>query len=174
MRYMSRRFSLLLVLLLLVSLCRVNAQSKRGYLDSLLKMAARNYPLIKSKHLQSQALAEAVRAKQNTLVPSLTASYQANYATYNNITGMVYPQYIIPITGPPSPSNNYTGVPGTAGAINLAWEPVTFGQRRADIELAKGNLQYGQADENITSFQQKIYVVNAWLNYSLLDYLARV
>ena len=149
-------------------------QNRRTYLDSLLKTAVQNYPLIKAKHLRSQALEEAIKAKRSTVVPSLAVSYQADYATYNNITGMVYPQYIVPITGPVSQSNNYFGTPGTAAALNLSWEPVTFGQRRAEIELAKGNLQYGQADENLTVFQQQIYVINAWLNYSLLDDLAKV
>ncbi|MBS1527940.1 MAG: TolC family protein [Bacteroidetes bacterium] len=171
---MIKRLCLLTILISLVFGHNGYGQNKRIYLDSLLKTAIRNYPLIKAKHLQSEALQEAIKAKRNTVIPSLAASYQADYATYNNITGMVYPEYIIPITGPPSQANNYSGTPGTAAALNLSWDPVTFGRRHADIELAKGNLQYGQADENLTIFQQQINVINAWLNYSLLDDLAKV
>jgi outer membrane protein len=146
------------------------------YLDSLLKSAADNYPLIKAKRLQTQSLQYAVKYQQNNLIPSLNASYQVDYATDNNITGMIYPQYIVPVSGPLSKNNgnNYSGVPGSAAAFNLQWEPVTFGQRSAEIDLAKGKLQYGRADEELTLFQQQVYVINAWLNYLLLTDLIKV
>jgi outer membrane protein len=146
----------------------------KSYLDSLLKTAAANYPLIKAKKLQTQSLEYAIKYKQSGIIPSLNASYQVDYATYNNITGMIYPQYIIPISGPPSKGNDYSGVPASAASLNLLWEPITFGARNAEVELAKGKLQYGQADENLTLFQQKIYVINAWLNYELLSDLVKV
>jgi outer membrane protein TolC len=153
--------------------CTSHAQRK-SYLDSLLRAATVNYPLIKAKRLQTQALQYAVKYKQNGLIPSLNASYQVDYATANNITGMIYPQYIIPISGPPSKGNDYSGVPGSAVALNLQWEPITFGQRGAEIDLAKGNLQYGRADENLTLFQHQIYVIAAWLNYLLVSDLVKV
>jgi outer membrane protein len=165
--------SLLFILVLAMPSC---AQSGKGYLDSLLKSAAVNYPLIRAKRLQTQALGYAVKYQQNGIIPSLNASYQLDYATDNNITGMVYPQYIMPLSGPLSKNNgnNYNGVPGSAAAIDLLWEPVTFGQRNAAIDLAKGNLQYGKADENLTLFNQQVAVVNAWLNYLLLADLIKV
>src|SRR6185437_2099255 len=54
------------------------------------------------------------------------------------------------------------------------WKPITFGERNAEVELARGKLRYGQADENLTLFQQKIYVISAWLNYELLSQLVKV
>jgi outer membrane protein TolC len=153
--------------------CTSYAQG-RSYLDSLLRTAIANYPLIKAKRLQTRALQYAVKYKQNGVIPSLNASYQVDYATANNITGMIYPQYIIPISGPPSKGNDYNGVPGSAAALNLQWEPVTFGQRGAEIDLAKGNLQYGRADENLTLFQHQVYVISAWLDYLLIHDLIKV
>lgn len=149
-------------------------QQGKIYLDSLLKTAIRNYPLFRAKKLQTQALQFNIKYKQNGIIPSLNASYQVDYATYNNITGMIYPQYIVPISGPPSIGNDYHGVPGSAAALNLQWEPITFGQRGSEVELAKGRLQYGKADEELTAFQQQVYVVNAWLNYLLLSDLIKV
>lgn len=149
------------------------AQGK-SYLDSLLQTATANYPLIKAKRLQTQALQYAVKYKQNGLIPSLNASYQIDYATANNITGMVYPQYIMPISGPPSKGNSYNGVPGSAAALNLQWDPITFGQRTAEINVAKEKLQYGRADENLTLFQHQVYVIATWLNYTLMSDLTKV
>jgi outer membrane protein len=153
---------------------RALAQQSKSYLDSLLKTAELNYPLIKAKKLNTQALQSVVKYKQNGIIPSLNASYQVDYATANNITGMIYPQYITPISGPPSKNNDYSGVPGSAAALNLQWEPITFGQRSSEVELAKGRLQYGKADEELTLFQQQVYVVNAWLNYTLINDLIKV
>src|ERR1700676_3225798 len=86
------------------------AQQGKRYLDSLLKTAESNFPLIRAKKLQTQALQYAVKYKQNGFIPSLNASYQVDYATANNITGMIYPQSILPISGPPSKPNAPAGV----------------------------------------------------------------
>ena len=173
--FLKISFNLGLVLILVWPNISVG-QHNNGYLDSLLKTAVNNYPSIKAKKLQTQALEYSIKYKQNGIIPSLNASYQLDYATDNNITGMVYPQYIIPLSGPLSKNNgnDYSGVPGSALALNLQWEPITFGQRDAEVELAKGRLQYGKADEVLTSFQQQMYVINAWLNYLLLSDLIKV
>ncbi len=169
-----RKISLLGGILICFFISDQTLAQGKSYLDSLLKTAELNYPLIRAKKLQTQALQYAVKYKRNGLIPSLNASYQLDYATANNITGMIYPQYITPISGPPSKGNDYSGVPGSAAALNLQWEPITFGQRNSEIESAKGRLQYGKADEELTLFQQQAYVINAWLNYLLITDLIKV
>lgn len=149
-------------------------QPGRVYLDSLLKTTVRNYPLIKAKRLQAEGLQYGVKLQQNGIIPSLYGSYQVDYATYNNITGMIYPQYIIPISGPPSKSNNYSGVPGSAAALNMQWEPFTFGQRQSAVDLAKSKARTGEADESLTEFKQQVFVINAWLDFLLTSDLVRV
>src|ERR1019366_9790724 len=80
------------------------AQIPNGLKD-LLSIAEKNYPSIAAKKALSQAAQYEIKIQQNTIVPSLDAAYQADYATYNNITGMAYPQYIVPISGPPVSAN---------------------------------------------------------------------
>src|SRR3546814_7158155 len=99
--------------------------------SDLLEMAAENYPAIAAKQAQAEAAKASISLEKNTLLPSLDAAYQANYSTYNNITGMHYPATLIPISGPPSSENNDDGVPGSAASLMLKWSPVTFGQRSA-------------------------------------------
>lgn len=60
-------------------------------LHDLLKQAEANYPLLKSKALDAQAAQKGIEISRNTFIPALDASYQVNRATYNNITGLVYP-----------------------------------------------------------------------------------
>lgn len=143
-------------------------------LKELLQLAATNYPLLKSKAWEVKAAQKGISAGKSTLIPSLDASYQVNYATYNNITGMAYPQFLIPVSGPPSAGNNYSGVFGSATSLLLNWQPVTFGQRQSQVDLARAGVQYAQADAQNELFQHKIRVVNAYLDILMALELEKV
>ena len=103
-------------------------------LNTLLDLAERNYPTIAAKQAQAEAAKINEALEKNTLLPSLDLAYQANYATYNNITGMNYPASLIPISGPPSADNDFSGVFGSAASVLLKWSPFTFGQRELRME----------------------------------------
>lgn len=100
-------------------------------LPELMKQAAENYPAISFQKAKAEQAASDLALEKNTLMPSLDAAYQANLATYNNITGMNYPGQLIPISGPPSTDNFNEMVPGTAASLLMKWTPITFGQRAA-------------------------------------------
>lgn len=146
----------------------------RAAIEKLLQTAETNYPLLKSKAWEIKAAERAVAAGKSSLIPSLDASYQANYATYNNITGMAYPQFLVPISGPPSASNQYDGVFGSAASLLLNWQPVTFGQRSAQVDVSKAGLQYAKADAGNEIFQHKIKVINAYLDIVTATELEKV
>lgn len=116
--------------MILLSSVRANAQED---LKSLLDMAEKNYPAIAAKQAEAEASKAVTQLEKNTLTPSLDAAYQANYATYNNITGMNYPGQLIPISGPPS-SDNFGAVPGSAASLFMKWAPFTFGRRSASVD----------------------------------------
>ncbi|MEX2568490.1 MAG: TolC family protein [Cyclobacteriaceae bacterium] len=120
-----------LICLLVLGSWKVTAQSG---LSELLETAEKNYPSIVAKEAMAAAADRQVALEKNTLMPSLDAAYQANYATYNNITGMLLPGQLVPISGPPSTENYNEAVPGTAASLLLKWTPLTFGQRAAAIE----------------------------------------
>lgn len=143
-------------------------------LPQLLQIAETNYPLLKSKKLDVDAAEEHVNASNNTLIPTLDAGYQMNYATYNNITGMSYPQNLMPISGPPSAGNNYDGVFGSAANLTFNWQPLTFGQRTAQIGVSSAGLEYAHADARNELFQHKIKVINTYLDLLTADELVKV
>ena len=62
----------------------LNAQdnSTSTLLKDLINTAIKNYPLLKSKGYEVQATEKGVTIGKRSLVPTLDASYQANYATY--------------------------------------------------------------------------------------------
>jgi outer membrane protein TolC len=166
--------STLLLLLALASDCWLNAQPVQASLKELLIIAEKNYPLIKAKKLDVQAAQKGLDAARRTLVPSMDLAYQVNYATHNNITGMVYPQFLLPISGPPSASNNMEGVFGSAGGLLVNWQPVTFGQRAALTDYAKAGIQFAHEDANNELFKHKINVINAYLDVMMAMVLVRL
>lgn len=143
-------------------------------LRELLKQAVANYPLLRSKGYEVQAAERGVNASKRTLVPSLDAAYQANFSTYNNIIGMASPTYLIPISGPPSSGNNYSGVFGSSAGMVLNWQPVTFGQRGAQVNFSKAGLQQSSADAQNEIFQHKVRVINAYLDLLVSNELVKV
>jgi outer membrane protein TolC len=156
----------LVLLFLFIGVAHVySQQTERGHtLKELLQIAETNYPLLKSKALDVQAAQKGIAASQSTLIPNLDASYQVNYATYNNIVGMASNQFMIPMTGPVGAANNMNGVFGSATSLLLNWQPITFGQRKSQVEVAKAGLQYAKADADNEIFRHKIKVINAYLD----------
>lgn len=147
---------------------------QKAQLQELLKKAETDYPLLKSKVFDAQAAQKGINASKSTLIPTLDASYQINYSTYNNITGMSYPQFLVPISGPPSTDNNYNGVFGSATSLLLNWQPVTFGQRQAQVNYSKANYNSAEADTKNEIFQHKIKVINAYLDALVASELVKV
>lgn len=143
-------------------------------LKSILQQAEKNYPLLKAKAVEVQAAKKAIDVSKSSIIPSLDASYQLNYATYNNITGMAWPQFLVPISGPPSSSNTMGGVFGSAGSLLLNWQPLTFGQRQAQVDYAESGMQYAAADVQNELFQHKIKVIDAWLDLITATELVKV
>jgi len=139
-------------------------QTDTASLKELLHLAETNYPLLKSKALDVQAAQKNIDIGKKATSPSLDAMYQLGYATHNNISGMAYPQYLIPISGPPSSSNNMSGVFGSAASLLLNWQLITFGQKRSQVDFGEASFQYATADATNEIFRHKIKVINAYLD----------
>ncbi len=127
-------------------------------LKSLLDLAELNYPGIAAKQSKAVSFNERVRLEKNTAIPSLDASYQLNYATYNNITGMSYPGNLLPISGPPSTDNFYDPVPGTAAALIFKWSPLTFGQRSSSVDYFQKmyEKQLSEVDDEVLKVKYRV------------------
>lgn len=87
---------------------------------------------------------------------------------------MASPTFIFPISGPPSSSNNYSGVFGSGASMVLNWQPITFGQRSAQVDYSKATLQQSTADAQNEIFQHKVKVINAYLDVLISNELVKV
>jgi outer membrane protein len=155
---------IVLINTMLVFASTLNAQDRVNTLSEILILAENNYPLLKSKRLEIEAAKKSIDAGKNTFIPSLDAGYQVNYGTFNNITGMVNSQLLVPISGPPSADNRYDGVFGSGANLTLNWQAATFGQRGVQVDLAKAALQFAGADAENELFRHKVKVTAAYLD----------
>jgi outer membrane protein TolC len=150
---------------------RANAQKRALSIRDVLALVETGQPQLQAYREQSTAAGYTISLAKNTLIPDLTAGYQAGYATDNNITGMSYPGLIMPISGPVSARNSYDLVPGTALTAYLQWTPLTFGQRAAAIDKATAQFRLAGSNYNNTLFQQRYAAILIYLDVVYLQKL---
>lgn len=150
------------------------AQSLKLSIKETLQKVQTNLPRLEAYRQQMAAAKENIPLAKNSLVPDLTAGYQVNMATFNNITGMSYPGFLLPISGPPSASNDLNFIPGTALGALVKWNPFTFGQRNAAIEKATAQYKQANAAYNEQLFQYQYSAVNLYLEVLYLKQVTSV
>ena len=138
-------------------LCSNGQPLPNGSLRTFLDTAASRFPLLKARQYELQAAALQTNAVSRQFSPELDAMYQANFSTYNNITGMNYPQLLLPISGPPSADNNFSGVFGSAASVLFRWQAVTFGKKDAFLREANSGtaLVSARQQEDLLALQMK-------------------
>jgi outer membrane protein TolC len=151
-----------------------SAQQRVVSIKEALSLVQSQQPQVAAYKAQADAARYDINLARNTLMPQLDAGYQAGYATYNNITGMSYPGLIMPISGPPSVSNTYDPVPGTAAAALLKWNPLTFGQRQAAIDKASAQYKLAASQYDDALFREQYAAINVYLEAVYLQKLLAV
>jgi len=151
-----------------------NAQPVKLSIKETMDRVQHNLPQLEAYRQQTAAAQENIPLAKNSLMPDLTAGYQVNMATYNNITGMSYPGFLLPISGPPSTSNDMNFIPGTALGALVKWNPFTFGQRNAAIDKATAQFKQANATYNEQLFQYQYTAVNLYLEVLYLKQVLRI
>jgi outer membrane protein len=150
------------------------AQPVRLSLKETLEKVQQNLPQLEALRQQAASVKENMALVKNSMVPDLSAGYQVNTATYNNITGMSYPGLLMPISGPPSATNKMDFVPGTALGALIKWNPFTFGQRDAALEKATAQYKQVNATYNEQLFQYQYTAVNLYLEALYLKQIMHI
>jgi outer membrane protein len=146
-------------------------------LKDAIRLGEERYHLLQARKYETSAAIKNTEVIKYSRLPAIDATYQAGVVTANNLTGMFYPNGILPISGPPSLNNNYTAATGSAASILLNWQAVTFGQRDAEINVsvAEANTQRSIFKQEL--FQHKINVISAYLDlllsYTMVDIYQR-
>lgn len=134
-------------------------------LKKILLTAEVLYPSLRAKQFQLLASEKQVSLARNSLMPSLDAAVQTNLATHNNISGMVYQQYMLPISGPAASDNSSRAVWGNATSLLLNWQPFTFGQRQALINESKSVVGAQKVELDNALFRYKIQVAQLYMEW---------
>lgn len=137
------------------------------HLNDALRLAEERYHLLKSKKLEADASTKYIDVVKYSKLPTIDASYQAGIATANNLTGMFYPNGILPISGPPSAANQYSPATGSSASVLLNWQAVTFGQRDAQINVSVAEANSKKAEWQQALFVHKINVISSYLDVML-------
>lgn len=164
---------------LLAGYCLIVLQVKpqdtvRLSLSEAIKMAETNYPKLKAYRYELEVSKANIKLQEQAIIPHLDAAYQMNIATANNITGMFYPQFVLPMTGPPSSGNDYSPVTGSAASLLFQWQPGAFGDRRSKISLAAVSLQTLQAKNDQEIFAHKVNVSSQYLEAVYFQQLLKI
>ncbi|MBZ5857688.1 TolC family protein [Flavihumibacter profundi] len=133
-------------------------------LSEILKLAETNYPRLKASRYELEASKANIKLQRQANNPQLDAAYQANLATHNNTSGMFYPQYVLPISGPPSSENDYSPVTGSAASLLFQWQPGAFGERKSKINLAEAASQTVQSKNEEEIFTHKVKVSSQYID----------
>ena len=157
------RILILTVLLFIMDFQKAASQSEPISIKEVLQRVRTNLPSLEALRHQTSATQQNIQLAKNSMMPDLTIGYQVNLATYNNITGMSYPGFLLPISGPPSVSNDLNFVPGTAAGALLKWNPITFGQRNAVVENATAQFKQANAAYNEDLFLAEYSAINIYL-----------
>ena len=163
----------LFILIIVLLICgNVIAQSLSDTLIQLkgaIQLAEQRYHLLQARKYEADAAAKNVDVTKYSRLPMIDATYQAGFGTANNLTGMFYPNGILPISGPPSASNIYNAATGSAASVLLNWQAITFGQRDAQVNVSIAEANSKKSEWQQALFLHKINVISAYLDL-LLSY----
>jgi outer membrane protein len=149
------------------------AQPVKLSAKDVLQKVENNLLQLEAWRQQAAAAKQNIQLAKNSLVPDVNVGYQVNMATFNNITGMSYPGFLLPISGPPSANNELNFVPGSALGALVVWNPFTFGQRHAAIEKATAEFKQANAAYNEQLFRYQYSALNIYLEAVYLQQVSK-
>lgn len=133
-----------------------------------IELAKRNYPSVKTAMLRAEAAHEAITQAKTAYLPRADLMIDENWATANNITGVLAPQTVVPaITGSVKGDNFHNdGLGGfgfTTGAM-VSWQPFDFGLRKANVNVARNTTHQAQAQIAVNELDAMSQAANSFLS----------
>jgi outer membrane protein TolC len=133
-------------------------------LTTAVETALQNYPAIRAAQAQTQAAEAGVDLARTALQPKVDFLWQQNIASRNNVFGLILPQSVLPsIPGPALGTSNFASALGTATGILVSYEPFDFGQRKAQVDLARATSQQANANIAVTRLDVASTAADAFL-----------
>src|SRR5438876_2549345 len=139
-------------------------------LNDAVQLALRNYPRITESRARAQAADEGIGVARTAYLPRLDMLWQENRATRNNVFGLLLPQPIVPpISGPVLGTRSYDSVWGSAAGVQLSWEAIDFGLRKANVDVARAQSVFGKARSDLTELDVAAAAADAFVTVLAAD-----
>ena len=133
-------------------------------MEQAVAQAAANYGAVRVSAEQANAAAASINLARTVFLPKVDGIAQLNRGTRNNVYGMLMPNSVImPISGPPNPSNSLTNVWGSAVGFLVSWEPFDFGLRQSQVDVAGAAKRRADATFERTRFEVSAAAADAFL-----------
>jgi outer membrane protein TolC len=165
---------MILILLLQGAVTRVvyaqQSQPQPITLSQAVDVALSNYPSIRAAQAQAAAASANIDLARTAYLPRTDLLWQENRATRNNVFGLLLPQSVIPpISGPVLGTKSFESAWGSAGGMLLSWEPFDFGQRKANVDVARALTQQANAAVELTRLDVATSAADAFLGVLAAD-----
>lgn len=133
-------------------------------LNDAVQLALKNYPAIMESRARARAADEGIGVSLTAYLPRLDMLWQENRATSNNVFGLMLPQSVVPsISGPVLGTRSYGGVWGSAAGVQLSWEALDFGQRKASVDVARAQSSFASAQTALTELDVAAAAADAFV-----------
>lgn len=167
-------FALVVDLLMPTNVWAQDAASGPLSVDEAIQLALKNYPRIKESRARADAADAGIAVAQTAYLPRLDLLWQVNRATHNNVFGLLLPQSIVPpISGPVLGTRSFDSVWGSAAGVQLSWDAVDFGQRKASVDVARAHSSFAKAQTALTELDVAAAAADAFVTVLASDEVVR-
>lgn len=160
-----------------LSPARVSAQAAPSgplSLNDAIQLALTNYPRLTESRSRADAADAGIALARTAYLPRLDLLWQENLATRNNVFGLLLPQSIVPpISGPVLGTRSFDGVWGSAAGVQLSWEAVDFGLRKANVDAARAQSSFAKAQTALAELDVAAAAADAFVTVLAADQVVR-
>jgi outer membrane protein TolC len=133
-------------------------------LKQAVEFALAHYPQARAAVQKVIAAEAGVKLARTDYLPHTDIIWQSNRGTYNNITGQLLPQSVLPsLSGTVLPDTSGRSAWNVGAGTLLSWQPFDFGLRAANVNLAQAAEHSAEAQLEITKLDVEANAANAFL-----------
>ncbi|GAB4018711.1 hypothetical protein GCM10028773_19280 [Spirosoma koreense] len=153
------------VLLLGTGLLTTQAIGQTLTLNQVIDQSVRQYPFLKSKQAEVSSAERRLQASRTELLPNMILQDQYSYATSNSLNNSFFPNEgtNISTSGGVRPVAVSQASFGSYTSASIEWRAISFGRVKANIGVARADLQRSQADYENEVFQHQVRTIDAYL-----------
>ncbi|GKS57925.1 protein CyaE [Nitrospira sp.] len=110
-----------------------------------------HFPAVRASLARVAAAQSGIDLTRTAYLPRLDMGFQASRATFNNVSGLFFPNaFTQPISGPDLGTRSYSTAWGSIAGATAGWEPFDFGLRARNVETARATERQAAAGAALT------------------------